>query len=196
MFLFGGGSLGLAKAQILCGAGADVTVIADRFVKGFDKLPARRRTEAFPQDLGFLSGAFFVVAATNNRELDARISMECRRLRVLCNSVDDLASEVHFPSMVSRGPLRIAVSSGGASPGLSRMARQEIEKTIGPEWGAMAELQAVARTELKRICRSKEKRKQVIGQILKDRELWDLLRENRRDDALNSMRSRYLEGLT
>jgi siroheme synthase-like protein len=95
--------------------------------------------------------------------------------------------------MVSRGPLRIAVSSGGASPGLSRMARQEIEKTIGPEWGAMADLQATARTELKRICRSKEKRKQVVGQILKDRELWDLLRENRQDDALSAMRSRYLE---
>jgi siroheme synthase-like protein len=195
VFVFGGGSLSLAKVQILCGVGADVTVIADKFVKGFDKLPADLRTEAFPQDLEFISGAFFVVAATNDKELDARISDECRRLKVLCNSVDDLASGVHFPSMVSRGPLRIAVSSGGTSPGLSRLARQEIEKTIGPEWGAMADLQAAARTELKRICRSKEKRKQVIGQILKDQELWDLLREKRQDDAVSTMRSRYLERL-
>lgn len=196
VLVFGGGSLGLAKAQILCGAGARVTVIADRFVKGFDKLPAELRTEEFPQDLEFLSEAFFVVAATNNRDRDARILNECRRLGVLCNSVDDLASGVHFPSMVSRGPLRIAVSSGGTSPGLSRMARQEIEKAIGPEWGAMADLQAAARTELKSVCRSKEKRKQIIGQILKDQELWGLLREKRQEEALGIMRSRYLEGLT
>jgi siroheme synthase-like protein len=195
VFVFGGGSLSLAKVQILCGVGARVTVIADRFVKGFEGLPAELRTQAFPQTLDFLSGAFFVVAATNNRDLDARISKECRRLKVLCNSVDDLASGVHFPSMVSRGPLRIAVSSGGASPGLSRMARQEIERAIGPEWGGMADLQAVARMELKRICHSKEKRKQVIGQILKDQELWDLLRERRQEEALSIMRNRYLGGL-
>jgi precorrin-2 dehydrogenase/sirohydrochlorin ferrochelatase len=195
VFVFGGGSLGLAKVQILSGVGARVTVIAERFVKGFDKLPAELRAEAFPEELEFLSGAFFVVAATNNRDLDSRISKECHRLGVLCNSVDDLASEVHFPSMVSRGPLRIAVSSGGASPGLSRMARQEIEKAIGPEWGAMADLQAAARSQLKKMCRSKEKRKQVIGQILKDQELWNLLREKRQEDALNKMRNRYLDGL-
>ena len=122
-------------------------------------------------------------------------SRECRRLGVLCNSVDDLASEVHFPSMVSRGPLRIAVSSGGTSPGLSRLARITIEKTIGPEWGGMAQLQAVARSELKRLCRSPAERKRIIGHILADQSLWDLLREDDLDAALTAMRSRYLEGL-
>jgi predicted house-cleaning noncanonical NTP pyrophosphatase (MazG superfamily) len=59
----------------------------------------------------------------------------------------------------------------------------------------MADLQAAARTELKSVCRSKEKRKQIIGQILKDQELWGLLREKRQEEALDIMRSRYLEGL-
>ena len=192
VLVFGGGGLALAKTQILCGAGARVTVIGERFVKGFDKLPADLRDMGLPGDLSFVSDAFFVVAATNDKKMDSTIKGECHRLGVLCNSVDDLSSEVHFPSMVSRGPIRISISSGGASPGLSRMARLEIEKMIGPEWGDMAKLQAHARTELKNTCRSKEKRKAVIGMILKDRDIWNLLKEKKIDSAMDTMQRRYL----
>jgi len=89
-----------------------------------------------------LHGAFLVVVATNSRTLNERIYHEAQRLGVLCNVVDvpDLC-DFFYPSVVRRGDLQIAVSTGGQSPSLAQKIRQQLEKQFGPAYAAwVAEL--------------------------------------------------------
>ena len=47
--------------------------------------------------------------------------------------VPDLC-DFHVPASVRRGELLFTVSTGGQSPGLSRLLREELEHHFGPEW--------------------------------------------------------------
>jgi siroheme synthase-like protein len=50
------------------------------------------------------------------------------------------AGSAAFAAAVRRGPLTIAVSTGGQAPSLARLLRAELEDTYGPEYGEVAAL--------------------------------------------------------
>jgi siroheme synthase-like protein len=126
--VFGSGAVARARAEALLDAGASVTVIAR------------------PYEDGDLSGAFLAVAASGDAQENARIFAEAERERVLLNAVDD-PTRCHFavPSVLRRGDLRIAVSTGGRAPGYAKRLREELEDVIGPEYGEMVQRMGDAR---------------------------------------------------
>ena len=68
-----------------------------------------------------LAGRFLVIAAMSSPKLHARIFREARRLGVLCNSVDDPRHcDFYYGSVVRRGEMQIAISTGGHSPSLAQ----------------------------------------------------------------------------
>jgi precorrin-2 dehydrogenase/sirohydrochlorin ferrochelatase len=176
VLIVGGGKVALRKARTFSRAGARVVVASREFTAGFSGMPVERvrlKSLEYPRSY---SNAFLVIAATDDKALNASISSACRRAGVMCNSVDDLDSEVYMAASISRGPLSIWISTRGASPGLSKMARKEIEKGLGPEWGAMAVLQSEVRAELKKNVRSQAARSAILTEILGDGHVWSLLR--------------------
>lgn len=192
--IVGGGSVGLRKAKAFARAGADVEVVSRDIAAGFSKLPVKRTKVDSFKDLDTLGDALLVIAATDDRDLNARISRFCAERGVLCNIVDDPNSEVYMPSIVTRGPLTVAISTRGASPALAKRARIEIEGAIGPEWGAMASLLAVARAELKSSTASQATRKRILDRILMDRDIWKALASGDRRRARRLMDERHLGG--
>src|SRR5262249_61585978 len=76
---------------------------------------------------------------------------EGARRRGIWPSAADDPSHCSFilPAVVRRGPLTIAVASGGATPALTRALREHLERELGAEWAALAELAAEARRELR-----------------------------------------------
>jgi precorrin-2 dehydrogenase / sirohydrochlorin ferrochelatase len=52
--------------------------------------------------------------------------------------------DFHVPASVRRGDLLLTVSTGGRSPGLARLVREELEQRFGPEWESRVD--EVART--------------------------------------------------
>jgi precorrin-2 dehydrogenase/sirohydrochlorin ferrochelatase len=63
---------------------------------------------------------------------------------VLLNVEDDIArSDFHSPSIVRRGDLTLAISTGGKSPGLAAAIRRQIEASFGSELGVRLENIAV-----------------------------------------------------
>jgi siroheme synthase-like protein len=128
----GQGPLAEEKAKGLLEAGASVAVIAPS---------AYRR--------GDLAGAFLVIAATGDPALNGAVFEEAETERVLCNAVDDV-DHCHFaaPSVLRRGELTVAVSTGGRAPALAKRLRTELQERLGPELGALTDLLGELRAEL------------------------------------------------
>jgi uroporphyrin-III C-methyltransferase/precorrin-2 dehydrogenase/sirohydrochlorin ferrochelatase len=129
--LVGGGRVAVAKHASLLAAGARVTVVAPEID------PALRQGSAAVVERGFvaadLDGAWFVVAAAIpavNREVAA--AAEERRLFV--NAVDDPASaSAYGGGVVRRGPVTVAISTGGGAPALAGLLREALEAVLPAE---------------------------------------------------------------
>ena len=50
-----------------------------------------------------------------------------------------------LPSVLRRGGLQVAVSTGGASPTLARRVRDGLEASFAPEWAGIVESYGAAR---------------------------------------------------
>ena len=81
---------------------------------------------AFNESL--LDTCWLTIAATDDDEVNQRVSDACEARRIFCNVVD-APKEASFimPSIIDRSPLMIAVSSGGRSPVLARLLREKLE---------------------------------------------------------------------
>ncbi|MBD5417836.1 MAG: bifunctional precorrin-2 dehydrogenase/sirohydrochlorin ferrochelatase [Desulfovibrio sp.] len=74
-----------------------------------------------------------VFAATSHARENARIAALCREAGVLCNcaSAPELGAFA-VPAVARAGELRAALSTGGASPALTRILRRELELWLAP----------------------------------------------------------------
>jgi precorrin-2 dehydrogenase/sirohydrochlorin ferrochelatase len=92
-----------------------------------------------------------VIAATDDQEVNTRVTSEAKELGVLVNVVDD-AKKSNFivPSCLHRGDINIAISTSGRSPALARRLRRKLEEEIGEEYTFLALIVNEVREELKR----------------------------------------------
>jgi precorrin-2 dehydrogenase/sirohydrochlorin ferrochelatase len=144
--------LALHKTQDLRAAGARVTVVAPRVLAGFDGVKDVRviRRPFRPGDLS--PAPWLVVAATDDEALHARISALCRSRRVWVNVVDrPPLCDFIVPSVVRRGPVTFAISTGGLSPAVAKVLGAEIRRHFGPEVGRMAAVLKGLRAEILRV---------------------------------------------
>ena len=126
----GGGTVALRKAEKLLEFGAQITAVAPKINSGFLKYPGISiiKREFSPDDLENTS---FVIAATDNRELNRSIYELCRNRGIPVNTVDDkeLCTFI-FPSLVKRGELTIGISTGGASPTAAVFLKEKINSIL------------------------------------------------------------------
>ena len=90
------------------------------------------------------------IAATDRREVTEAVAGEARRRGVWVNAADDPAfCDFLLPSVLRRGRLVVAVSTGGASPALAARVKQDLEAHVPSEYEALVELAAEVRSELR-----------------------------------------------
>jgi siroheme synthase-like protein len=146
----GGGSEAERKARALLEAEADVVVIAAEVTDGLRDLVRRGECGHVARDYrrGDLAGTFLVIAADADPSRRAAVFAEAEAERVLCNAVDDV-EHCHFavPSILRRGDLLVAISTGGSAPALARRLRQRLAAELGWEWEALVDVLGRVRTE-------------------------------------------------
>ncbi len=147
----GGGRVALRKVRGLLAAGAFITLISPEIDETLldlaqtESLTLERRA----YQLGDLRGAFLVIAATDDPQVNQAIWQEARSERCLINVVDDPAhSNFILPAVVRQGEFSIAISTGGASPALARHVRERLETEFGPEYGELTQLLGELRSVL------------------------------------------------
>ena len=75
-----------------------------------------------------------VIAATNHKEVNSEIFKASRAKRVLINVADTPSlCDFYMGSIVTKGNLKIAISTNGKSPTFSKRLRQLLEQTIPEE---------------------------------------------------------------
>jgi precorrin-2 dehydrogenase/sirohydrochlorin ferrochelatase len=134
----GAGRIAQGKSESLLASGAHVTVIAPEARPNIVALSRQGKLEWFPRPFepGDLQGAFLVIAGTNNAEVNHAVYRQAAERGILCNVVDDPAfCDFYFPSVVTRGDLKIAVSTAGASPAFAQRLRQELEEQLPADLG-------------------------------------------------------------
>ena len=186
----GGGAVAERKAETLLDFGAALVVIAPELTPRLHDLAAERLVEhvAGKYTSGMLEGAFLVIAATDDREINKAVSSEAQRLGILVNVVDEPELCTFFvPAIVRRGDFIISVSTSGKSPALARRVREELEARFGPEYGEFADLLGELRGELKARHPNPADRYRVFLRIL-DSGVLNLLAQGRRDEATERAR--------
>jgi precorrin-2 dehydrogenase/sirohydrochlorin ferrochelatase len=151
--VIGGGQVARRKVRTLLEHGASVEVISPDLCPELNKLVEtgevkvrRRRYQA-----GDLPGAFLVITASDDSEINRQVVKEAKGKSVLVNATDDPEnSDFIAPSSVRRGDMTIAISTTGRSPALARKIRTRLEKEFGDEYASLVNLIAEVRTEVKR----------------------------------------------
>ena len=147
----GGGTVALRKIRSLLGSEARVTVISPQVVAEIEELANKNKLTCCRRGYqrGDLENAFLAFAATDNPDVQKEVALEANEKGVFLNIVDDPDScDFQIPATIRRGELLIAVSTGGNSPAISRMVRQELEDYFGLEYAALIFLFARIRERL------------------------------------------------
>jgi len=141
--VIGGGAVGERKVRTLLDAGARVKLITPDATPRLKKLAQGEQIELIerPYERGDLKGAAVVIASTDERDVNQAIYEEAIEEGVPVNVVDDPPRCTFIaPSIVRRGDLMIAISTGGTNPAMAVRIRQKLEKEFGPEYEAYFEL--------------------------------------------------------
>lgn len=143
------GEVGRRKLEMLLACGADTVLALD---PDMSELPALscaaqgcvrlERRACTPEDV---AASRLVYAATGSGAENARIAALCREHGVLCNCADaPEKGDFVVPALAVSGDLRVALSTGGASPALARQLRRELEGWLEPH-AALARLLGLLR---------------------------------------------------
>lgn len=161
----GGGTVARRKVDALVAGGAHVTVVApdvDPAIQAGDTLTVHRRPFR-PEDV---TGAALVFACTNDRAVNAAVAHAARDAGAWVNVADDPEACTFFVAAdVERGPLTIAVSTGGASPALARRIRAELDVRYGEAYGPFVELLGQLRREVLQRERDPERRRTLFTRM-------------------------------
>lgn len=127
----GGGRVAERKARALLAAGARLRIVAPSISDPLREL-ARTATRLSMIERAYESGdiadARLVFAATDRREVNARVAEDARRAGVLVNVADDGSlGDFVTPASHERGALLIAVTAGGV-PGAAARIRDAVRR--------------------------------------------------------------------
>jgi precorrin-2 dehydrogenase/sirohydrochlorin ferrochelatase len=176
--VIGGGKVAERKIEKLIQAKAVVTVIAPEITAQINKLVIDKKVylEQRMFQAEDLSGAFLVIAATNNREINQLIADSCHQHQ-LVNIVDNPEQSLFtVPSTLECGKLTISVSTAGASPGLSKKIVEQLRETFDEDFEEYVDFLYEARKIIKYEVDNEQVRRDLFSALLHE-EFLELTRE-------------------
>lgn len=166
----GAGAIAARKARSLVECGARVTVVGESPAAAFRALERRGVTlERRRFRAGDVARQALVIAATDDRSVNAAVASAARRRGIPVNAVDDPPNCTFIvPAVVRRGDLTVAVSTGGKSPAAARLVKERIGAMLGDEYAALVRLLGAHRGTMKQSVAGQGKRARAWKRIIGD----------------------------
>lgn len=174
--IVGGGNIAIRKARLLLSAGAVLDILspdilpdlldmiiqnggthhAQSYTVDHHKLGKQQPIKHCP----FLSKYKLVIAATDDKAVNAQVFHDCERLNVLVNSVDD-PPHCRFivPAIIDRSPLLVSISTNGNAPVIARQIRTQLEATIPARMGELVQFSGDWRADSKKAITNPDERR-------------------------------------
>jgi len=175
----GGGSVAERKVQALARCGADIYIVSPQLSPGLKQMSDTGRIH---HRAGFyhvtdLKDAFLVISATDDDEANSAVAADCAAQNIAVNVVDD-PERCSFvvPSVVHRGDFKLAISTGGNSPHLARIIRQELECTYGPQFADFIDFLGRVRKQVLQTVSDPERRREILNHLV-DSDTLDMLKQ-------------------
>lgn len=167
--IVGGGEIALRKAEGLLACGAQITLIAPEICPDLESLAKKNhrlyllREEYTQRDL---SAYRLIFAATGRPAVNAQVAADAADAGVLVNVVDTPElCQFQAAAVVKRGPLQVAVHSGGVCPALSAALRAELDAALPESLDAYATALGEIRNGLRDTCASAKERKHLLERL-------------------------------
>lgn len=176
VLIVGGGNVGLEKLSFLLKSSpnANVEVVAPDFhleIKVLaEKHPSIKLTEAkFKKKM--LKKRHMVIACTDDLAVNKRVYDLSRKRYLICNIADtpDLC-DYYLGGIVTKGNVKIAISTNGKSPTTAKRLREFFEEVIPEDINSMVENLNEYRKTLKGDFEDKVKKMNEITASLKNKE--------------------------
>ncbi|MBW1800570.1 MAG: bifunctional precorrin-2 dehydrogenase/sirohydrochlorin ferrochelatase [Deltaproteobacteria bacterium] len=165
----GGGAVAQRKILTLLEYGAVVELVSRDLTPRLKQLITEKKIRQIGREFEkkHLTGAFMVIAATDDAQLNREIGMRAREKGLLINAVDQ-PEDCNFilPSVLKRGELVIAVSTSGRSPALAKKVRESLEKAFGSEYESLVHMMGRIRKEVLAQKRPTEDNTRIFKEII------------------------------
>lgn len=184
--IVGGGKVATQKAQKLVEQNAHVIVVSPTLTDKLHHYASNSQIEWINRNFEAedVEDAFLVIAATNNREINDLVKRSCLRGQLL-NVVDaPRDSDFYNMAVLERGGLKIAISTEGASPSLTKKIKQDLTELFEEGYEDYIRFLLDARTKIKELIQEEERKHYLLTEMMSD-----LYRKNEIE------RERFLENI-
>lgn len=193
--VIGGGTEGSRKIRGLLGQNCKIIVVSNRLNRYLTSLEKQGKIELVKMKLKDASildnykNQFLVLAATNDRMLNRKLVEKGRSMGSFVYAADDPQfSDFSYTSIINiEGILQVAISTYGKSPIMARKLRIKLERILNRIIKKSdienTKLQEFARIAAKNRLKTTEKRKQFLYFLISDKNIQNLINENRVEDA-------------
>jgi precorrin-2 dehydrogenase/sirohydrochlorin ferrochelatase len=176
ILLVGGGFVATEKLEFLLKSSpnAQVTVVSTMFRPEFLELAEGKETVTLIEDAyheKYLGGKHLVIGATDNKAVNRQIRDEAKERFLLVNIADTPElCDFDLGGIVTKGNLKIAISTNGKSPTTAKRLRQLLEEVLPEEIDDLLENLNAYRATLKGDFEYKVKAMNEITEGLVNRE--------------------------
>lgn len=175
----GGGEVAERKVNSLLKCGAEVSVVSPDLTRRLKELNSKGKIKLLKGEFKekYLKDIFLVIGATDNSDVNFKVYESANKKNILVNIADspELCNFI-VPSVVERGNLTIAISTGGKSPALAKKLRKEIEDRYGFEYAKFLNLLGGLRKEISYRIKDRDKREEIYKRLV-DSDIINLIKD-------------------
>lgn len=144
VLIVGGGNVALEKLTFLLKSSpnAKVHLVAPQLKNEVKDLAEKYQINLINQSYSkeLLKNKHLVISATNNKEINKQVYIDSKEINLLVNVADTpVLCDFYLGGIVTKGHVKIAISTNGKSPTMAKRLRQFFEEVIPDDVNQLVE---------------------------------------------------------
>ena len=144
ILIVGGGNVGLEKLTFLLKSSpsARVLMVSKDFIPEIRSLAEAHDVDLIlgPYKKDYLANRQIVIATTDNLDVNLQVYKDCKEANILVNLADNpLYCDFYMGGIVTKGNVKIAISTNGKSPTTAKRLRQFFEEVLPDNMNELVE---------------------------------------------------------